>query len=83
MSSSHCLGKARDSRRERVSIRRATVSNIVNGSRGEHCLEILFQSKIVFLFSETHSLFDAVNAQDYDRGRQTRRQNIRLLPSSI
>ncbi|CAF1161543.1 unnamed protein product [Adineta ricciae] len=49
MSSSHCLGKARDSRRERVSIRRATVSNIVNGSR------------------ETHSLFDAVNAQDYDR----------------
>lgn len=49
MSSSHCLGKARDSRRERVSIRRATVPNLVNGSK------------------ETHSLIDAVNAQDYDR----------------
>ncbi|CAF0776876.1 unnamed protein product [Adineta steineri] len=49
MSSSHCLGKSRDSRRERVSIRRATVPNLVNGNR------------------ETHSLIDAVSAQDYDR----------------
>ncbi|CAF1443600.1 unnamed protein product [Rotaria sordida] len=49
MSSSHCLGKSRDSRRERVSIRRATVPILSNGNR------------------ETHSLIDAVNAQDYDR----------------
>ncbi|CAF0718118.1 unnamed protein product [Adineta steineri] len=49
MSSSHCLGKSRDSRRERVSVRRATVPNLVNGNR------------------ETHSLIDAVSAQDYDR----------------
>ncbi|CAF1407174.1 unnamed protein product [Rotaria sp. Silwood1] len=38
MSSSHCLGKSRDSRRERVSIRRATVSNLANGSREIHSL---------------------------------------------
>ncbi|CAF0734571.1 unnamed protein product [Adineta steineri] len=38
MSSSHCLGKSRDSRRERVSIRRATVPNLVNGNRETHSL---------------------------------------------
>ncbi|CAM2712343.1 unnamed protein product [Rotaria socialis] len=38
MSSSHCLGKVRDSRRDRVSIRRATVPDLANGSRETHVL---------------------------------------------
>lgn len=49
MSSSHCLGKSRHSRQERIAERRATASVLTNGNR------------------ETHNLFDAVNAQDYDR----------------
>jgi len=52
MSSSHCLGKSRHSRQERVAIRRATVPILANGNRGK-----------------THGLIDAVNAQEYDRGK--------------
>jgi hypothetical protein len=45
MSSSHCLGKSRDARRERVSIRRATVPILANGNRGKNNLIVLHYSK--------------------------------------
>jgi hypothetical protein len=45
MSSSHCLGKSRHARQERISIRRATVSILANGNRGKDNLKILYYSK--------------------------------------
>jgi len=69
MSSSHCLGKSRHSRQERVSIRRATVPVLANGSRGKGIIStysIIFEINFIL---ETHYLIDAVNAQDYDRSK--------------
>ena len=42
MSSSHCLGKSRQLRQERVAIRRATVPVLANGDRGRDDLSILY-----------------------------------------
>ncbi len=68
MSSSHCLGKSRHSRQERVSIRRATVPILANGNRGKSHLKYCTISNEIFQL-EAHSLIDAVTAQDYDRGK--------------
>jgi len=71
MSSSHCLGKSRHSRQERVAGRRATASRLTNGNRGkteEFHHRCCFMKQMNFDFLEIHSLIDAVNAQDYDRG---------------
>lgn len=43
MSSSHCLGKSRHLRQERVAIRRATASTLANGDRGRDDLLILYE----------------------------------------
>lgn len=69
MSSSHCLGKSRHLRQERVAVRRATVPVLANGDRGRGDLVIVIDKDCCLL--ETHSLIDAVNAQNYDRGKQS------------
>ena len=45
MSSSHCFGKSRNARRERVSTRGATVPNLTDGSQGKLNMEILNRLK--------------------------------------
>lgn len=51
MSSSHCMGKSRDSRRERVSIRRATASILANGSRGKKSIDDIVGNRNYFFLN--------------------------------
>lgn len=59
MSSTHCLGKRRDNRRERVAAHRATNSTL-RSSAHHDC--------VTKRTPTGESLFDAINKQDYDHG---------------
>lgn len=68
MSSSHCLGKARQSRQERLATRRATVPNLSHVERSKFDATENLDEFLLLLVLEKQNLFDAVNAQEYDQG---------------
>ena len=57
MSSSHCLGKGRESRRARVSLRGAVAPALANSNRSTNDRT-----------TAVDDLFEAVRTQEYDQG---------------